>query len=115
MPPHREAGEDELNGVTLGLEGVVGVIMRPVPLPVGLLPPETLEGSTPVPAGAVGTVDAKLVATFTVLVATVVELEMGPRLGRDEPGLGSKVGCGSGGMVTPFKTMLSTSSLMLRV
>lgn len=114
MPPHREAGEDELKGGTLGLEEVVGVIMRPVPLPVGLLPPETLEGSTPVPAGAVITVDAELVATCTVLVATAVELEMGPRLGRDEPGLGSKVGCGRGGMVTSLKTMLSTSSPTLR-
>lgn len=57
------------------------------------------------PAGAVVTVDA-------VLVATTVELEMGKKLGRDEPGLGSKVvlGCGSGRTVTSLAIMLPTSS-----
>lgn len=106
MPLHREA---ELcgNGETLGLEGLVGVTMRPVPLPL----PAPLERSTPVPAGAVVTVNAALVATFTVLVATDVELEMGTEPERDEPGLGTKVvlGCGSG-MVTSLAYMLLISS-----
>lgn len=113
MPPHREDGEAELNGVTLGLEGVVGVIMRPVPLPVALATPEPLEVGTPVPAGAVVTVDAELVAVFKVVVATAAELEMGPRLVRDEPGLGSKVGRGTAGMVTSLETILRTSSSTL--
>lgn len=99
MPLCREA-EFAGNGETLGLEGLeglVGVTMRPVP--------EPLEWSTPVPVGAV-------VANFAVLVATTIELEMGTKLGRDEPGLASKVvrGCGSGGMVTAWSNMLSISS-----
>lgn len=117
MPLHLEA---ELNDVALGLGGLVGVKMRPVPplpvpplpvpplpVPVGLTPPEPLEWSTPVPAGAAVTVDAEL-------VAIAVELEMGTGLGRDEPGLGCKVGCGSGGMVTSLETMRWTSLLTPR-
>lgn len=109
MPLHREA---ELNGVTLGLGGLVGVTMRTVlvPVPAPLAPPEPLEWNPPVPAGAVVTVYAELVATFAVLVVTTVELELGTKLGRDEPGLGSKVGCGSGGLATPLEMMLATSS-----
>lgn len=86
--------------------------MRPVPLPLPapLAPPEPLEWNTPVPAGAVVTVYAELVATFAVLVATTVELEMGTKLGRDEPGLGSRVGCGSGRLLTSLAVMLSISS-----
>lgn len=87
----------------------MGVTMRPVPVPA---PPEPLEWNTPVPAGAVVTVDAVLVANFAVLVTATIELEMGTKPGFDEPGLGSKVvlGCGSGGMVTAWVIMLSTSS-----
>lgn len=62
------------------------------------------------PAGAVVTVYGELVATLGVLVATTVGLEMGTKLGRDEPGIGSRVGCGSGGLVTSFAIMLSISS-----
>lgn len=79
-------------------------LVPPLPVPVGLTPPRPLELSTPVPAGAVVTVDAEL-------VATAVELEIGPRLGRDEPGLGCKVCVG---MVTPLVIMLRTSLSTLK-
>lgn len=103
MPLCREA-EFAGNGETLGLEGLT---MRPVPTP-----PEPLEWGTPVPVGAVVTVEGVLVANFAVLVATTIELEMGMKLGRDEPGLASKVvlGCGSGGTVPAWSNMLSISS-----
>lgn len=106
MPLCREA-EFAGNGETLGLEGLVGLTMRPVPAP-----PEPLEWSTPVPVGAVVTAEGVLVANFAVLVATTIELEMGTKLGRDEPGLASKVvlGCGSGGMVPAWSNMLSISA-----
>lgn len=107
MPLHREA---ELKGGTLVLGGLVGATMRPVPVPVPLAIPEPLEWIPPVPAGAAVTVYAELVATFAVLVATTVELELGTKLWRDEPGLGSKVGCGGRGMLTALEYMLATSS-----
>ena len=94
------------------LEGVEGVTTPPVTLPLTLTVPVPMprEGSTPEPAGAVATVDARLVA------ATVGRV-MGTVVVPDEPGLGPKlvvrVGRGSGGRVWSFLIMLLTSSSTL--
>lgn len=99
---HREV-ELDTNWEKLLLEGVEGVVTWLLTLPVPL--PVPREGSTPELAGAV--------VVDTGVGATTVGLVMGTVVVPDEPGLGPKefvrVGCGSGGRVRSFWTMLLTS------